>query len=121
MLGIFFYFVFLAPIAVIGVPYRVYQMASGALRARLEVSSGLRQTVGALGITLILVNVPILAYTLYAVYATFTGTSGASGLLFYFVLAVCGASYAVMELLLLPFTLVRTTHSTLSKRPSSAV
>ena len=98
-----FLFVFLAPIAVIGVPYRVYQIASGALRVRLEAGYGFRQMLGALGITLVLGNVPILGYTLYVVYAWNTGTLGTDAYGLYPVLAMCGASYAVMELLLLPF------------------
>ena len=95
--------VFLGLIPLIGIPYRFYQMASGMLRQRMEGSSGIKQTLGAIGITLIWINVPVWLYTVSVLYMMLaTNGEGTSGIALFMILGACGIGYAIMELFLLP-------------------
>ncbi|BCA57102.1 hypothetical protein W02_42420 [Nitrospira sp. KM1] len=104
MLALSVFFVFLVPIAVIGIPYRLYQIATGHFQRRLASVDGFSQLVVVFGLTLVFVNVFLLGYAIYLACATFTTTSNGYDRLFTVVMVVCGTSYAVMEALLLPLT-----------------
>ena len=107
---LFFFAVYL--VALVGVTYRFYQFVTGELRTRLESINGFGQLSGAIGATLIWVNIPILAHTSYVAYVTISGRPDVSGIMIVFVLGFCGASYILMELLLLPITSLRADSST---------
>ena len=100
--------VFLGLIPLIGIPYRFYQMASGVLKRRMEISRGIRQTIGVLGITFIWISVPVWLYTVCVLYVVFVDRpSDVSGIALFMIVGACGLCYAITELFLLPLTFLR--------------
>src|SRR5688572_2554742 len=92
-----------APMALLGIPYRIGQAITGTLRARLKATHGWRQISGGSGVTLFLVNLHMLIYTLgFFLYFFLSPPSESVGPTLFLLLGLCGVGYAVMEVLLIP-------------------
>ena len=99
--------VFLSLFPLIGIPFRFYQTITGALKKRMEISSGVRQLIGAFGILLVWVNAAVWVYTIIVLYLAFADTrsgEGVTGIGILMLWGACAACYAIMELFLLPVT-----------------